>query len=184
MLIRKNTSQLLLAFVAICFSAFCLAEGSSNSQDTSWLSQVDNYSKIVGGVLTGLGTLFGLPLAILHFKKTKAEIRKLELEASSIQQAKPADTTAGSYHINIEGHDNAVQILADPRFLGPLLLLLDFIAAWVILTLLGYATGLFIHGPLRTLLILLVASALLVPIYKEARRVRGQLMPKEEQGDS
>jgi hypothetical protein len=151
-----------------------------------WLSNLDTYAKVFGGVLTGLGTLFGLPIVVLNFKKTQAEIRKLELEAASLKSSMGINSNVigdkdGGISIEInESQDVNVQILADPRFLAPLLLLLDFIFAWIVLVLAGHFLSLFdLFGQTRTLVIGVIAVFLLLPIAQESRRVKFVLQPKE-----
>jgi len=155
--------------------------------DAEQITRFDTYAKVFGGVIAGLGTLLGLPLTILQFRKTRAEIRKLELEADSLR-AKNLSTDAvwEGHRVIIDNSDYAtVQILADPRFLGPLLLLLDFVFAWIILSLAGYALETFLpmNSVIRTLrnfIMGVVAVILLVPIAREARRVKKVLRPHEE----
>lgn len=50
------------------------------------LSVADEYVKVVGDVLTGLGTVFGLPLVYQTFRKTRAEIAKINLEAAKLRK--------------------------------------------------------------------------------------------------
>lgn len=144
-----------------------------------WLSEADAYVKVVGAVLTGLGTLFGFPIVFLSFKKTRAEIRKLELEAAALQgKANAAGEIQVGTNIAIShSHDLNIQVLADPRFLGPLLLLLDFIFAWIILTLAGTFLNIIHLGIFGSALLAVLAVALLVPIAKEALRVKQTLKP-------
>jgi zinc transporter ZupT len=152
----------------------------TQTDNSGWLGQLDTYAKVFGGVLAGLGTLFGLPLVILNFQKTRAEIRKLELEAAELQNKGLSSDAISQYSHRIEivnSDHNTIQILADPRFLAPLLLLLDFIFAWGLLTLAGYVIGFFLSGIFRTMLTALLAAILLFPIIREARRVRRVLQP-------
>jgi hypothetical protein len=170
-----NTAR---ALVAILASLPCVAFAQAASQPSAnWLAEADAYVKVVGAVLTGLGTLFGLPIAALVFRKTRAEIRKLELEAAALQgKANASGEVHAGTNISIKNsHNLSVQVLADPRFLGPLLLLLDFILAWVVLTLAGIFLRLFDLGIISTALLGILAAALLAPIAKEARRVRQTL---------
>lgn len=148
-------------------------------QSTDWISNLDTYTKLIGGIIAGLGALFGLPVAFMQIRKTSVEIRKLELEAAELQ-AKGLSTNAGFHQgantVVIENsQDVSVQILADPRFLGPLLLLLDFIIAYVVITLADYALDLFVSGWIRTVLSGIVIALLLVPILGEAVKVRKNL---------
>ena len=152
---------------------------AASAPTVDWVGELDAYVKVFGAVLTGLGTLFGLPLALLSFRKTRAEIRKLELEAAALQGKANADgrVEAGTVISISHSHDLNVQVLADPRFLGPLLLLLDFILAWVVLTLAGIFMNLFNFGIISTAALGLLAALLLAPIAKEARRVKQTLKP-------
>jgi hypothetical protein len=178
----------LIVFFSIPMSALAQSATPATPPVDYWLSSLDTYAKVFGGVLTGLGTLFGLPIVALNFKKTQAEIRKLELEAASLKSnlgegSNIAGDLEGGISVRInESQDINVQILADPRFLGPLLLLLDFIFAWIILTLAGYFFSLFgLFGLLRTLITGTISALLLIPIAQEARRVKSVLRPKEIQ---
>ncbi len=179
----KN-SRLLVILILLLVGFESLAQQSAVPTGPEWLGQIDIYAKVIGGVLTALGALFGLPAAFLHFRKTRAEIRKLELEAEALaQETTGAQVSEYGHRIAIDGSHNSVTILADPRFLGPLLLLLDFIIAWVVLTLAGYALGTFLPGALRTLILGGIAAFLLVPIFHEARRVKSVLVPPEANGN-
>ncbi len=178
--INDYLKVIILMLIVLLSINVAIAGEDATSKTTGWLGQLDIYAKVFGGVITGLGALFGLPITILHFKKTKAEIRKLELEAQALSNEETATRkSVGNYDIEIRGSHNKVKILADPRFLGPLLLLLDFIIAWIVLTITGYAIGLFIFGPIRIIVLLIVAGILLIPIFREAKRTRSILRPKD-----
>ena len=173
----------LIAAVSVPLVLFAQSVPSTTSPPSmGWLGDIDTYPKVVGAVLTGLGTLFGLPIVILNFKKTRAEIRKLELEAAALESKAPvAGDVEGGTSIRIQDSDNVnVQVLADPRFLGPLLLLLDFILAWIVLTLAGYFLSFISLGIIRTALLAALAAELLIPIAREASRVRSVLRPKDQ----
>ena len=176
---------LLLGLCLISLKAQAPATSPSPTQanNSAWLGQLDTYAKVIGGVVAGLGTLFGLPLVILNFKKTRAEIRKLELEAAALQNKTLSADAVSQYANRIEivnSDNNTIQVFADPRFLAPLLLLLDFIVAWGILTLAGYVIDFFVPGILSTIMTALLAGILLVPIVREARRVKRVLRPPKE----
>ena len=173
-------SSLLLVLLAVTGISF--AQDSQAAQETSWLSQLDIYAKIFAAVLSGLGALFGLPAATLHFRKTRAEIRKLELEAEQLESnfLRQTDAVLGDQVVNIQDSDHfSVNVMTDPRFLGPLLLLLDFIIAWIVLTLSSYVLGIFLSDLFRTLLLIGLALILFVPIFREARRVKKVLSPSD-----
>lgn len=167
---------LVLCLLPIVSSATVNAQGlQPPDQPENQIETVETYVKIAGGVIAGLVAVFGLPLTVVQFQRTRAEIRKLELEAEALEgNRRDAKLVWPSNVISIENSDNArVEILADPRFLGPLLLLLDFIIAWIVLSLFSYSlSSLPIASTLRDLILTLLAIILLVPIAREAYRVR------------
>jgi hypothetical protein len=172
----------------LLFLSACTASPASISSPTNTPNQaetVDTYVKIFTGIIAGLGALFGFPLTLLQFRKTRAEIRKLELEAKALEsQQVSIEDVVQPYRIVVSDSRNVtVMVLTDPRYLGPLLLLLDFIVAWIVLSLANYALGLFLSGPILTLVIGLLALFLLVPILREAKHLKRVLRPdvyKEE----
>jgi len=176
----KKTIFIIILTIAATIVVF--GQGTELENSPSWLSELSNYGKVFGLVLTGLGTLFGLPLAVLNFNKTRAEIRKLELEANALETNIPHENqNKDGYKISImHSKDVKIKILADPRFLGPLLLLLDFIIAWIIITLSSYLIGLILSGFFKTFTVLVIAGILLIPIYRESVRVKKILKPKSE----
>jgi len=165
------TAILVLIFIK------CYGQTDASPKDGSLLNHLDTYSKIFAAVLAGLGALFGLPLAVISFKKTRAEIKKLELEAQALEANSPVpqDREEG-YRINIENsNDVNVQVIADPRLLGPLLLLLDFIVAWILLSLLNYVLDIFRIGVISRIITVIVGVIILTPILRESLRVRKNL---------
>lgn len=170
-----------------------LATGQTEEaiSENNWVNNLDIYQKIFGGVVATVVTLFGLPLAYMNFKKTKAEIKKLELEVASIEGEKPQSNSGiDAYSVNIINSDrNIVKIMTDPRILAPLLLLLDFIIAWIVITLSSYSLDFIFNLPLfpyfisniiKTVVMGIIYIILLVPIVREARRVKSALNPKKD----
>jgi len=146
-------------------------------------SELDIYIKIIVGTLTGITIFLGLPLVLLNYKKTQAEIKKLDLEAKAINNNLPVTRQDSinhnqDVHVNIEQspHSN-VQILTDPRFLAPLLLLVDFIVAWVVLTILKYLLSFFPLGEISDILLIGASLLLLIPIFKQAIEVKLIIQP-------
>ncbi len=184
-------TDVLYACCVLAAPALALAQASATSASVGVVADVDVYAKVVGGVLTGMGTLFGLPLVFWSYKKTRIEINKLELEAAALRRSNAGFTIEGGpktddgvkgldggTRINVDHSQNVtVQVLADPRFLGPLLLLLDFIFAWIVLTLASYFFDIVQVGIFRTLVLAALAVLMLLPIAKEALRVRSVLRP-------
>lgn len=149
----------------------------------SALSEVDTLVKIVAAVITGLATLIGLPIVFLTYRKTRAEITKLELEANALREKQSTQSTSerddeGSIRIAIDNSPYAnIKVLADPRFLVPLLILLDFIFAWIVLTLAGHLLSIFSLGILGAFLLALLSASLFLPIARQVIRVHTVLRP-------
>jgi hypothetical protein len=78
----------------------------------------------------------------------------------------PAQSTGTRY---------VIQILADPRFAAPLLILLDFVIVYIILALAGYAVAVFSLRQIGQIILTVTAAVLLVPLFIEALRLRGVL---------
>jgi len=157
-----------------------LAAAATSESGSSFKDIASGVGAAVGVVIALLGT----PSMYLSIKKTQAEIRKLELEALRLQ-AEQGDTALvsasreGGTYIAVDGSRNVVSITADLRLLGPLLVLLDFVVATIILTVAGYLLnfgGLSLFSPLLAL----VALALFIPIFREARRLKRVLTPSTE----
>lgn len=174
---------LLVALVALATPALTWAQpANSDAASPQGITGLSGYVTVVGGVLTGVATLLGLPIVRLNQRKTRAEIAKLELEAAALREKIPSEATKSrpgeGIRIHIErSSDTTVQVLADPRFLAPLLLLLDFVFAWALLTLAGYFLDVFGLDLLRQLALAVLAVILLLPIAKQAIHVRAVLRP-------
>ncbi|HEX6901990.1 MAG TPA: hypothetical protein VF789_19885 [Thermoanaerobaculia bacterium] len=154
---------------------------SASSGSASALVEVDIYVKAFVAILSLVAAIVGLPAVFLTYRKTRAEITKLELEAQSLrskQDTSPQQTQSAEngVRINLENSPyTTVQVLADPRFLAPLLLLLDFIFAWVILTLAGHILSFFAFDLFKDVTLALLAFLLLLPIARQVLRVRAIL---------
>lgn len=173
----KRNHIFLIFFTIIIFGNQGLAIPDDFQQDSNWMSQLDISAKIFALIIT----ILGIPLAFLQFQKTKAEIRKIELEAESLKEKNIGEDVLEGHKINIDSSKNVVvNILADPRFISPLLILLDFIIAWIILKFASYAFGRIFQNVLGDIALVLVAIILFVPIYREARRVKKILRPSEK----
>jgi hypothetical protein len=80
--------------------------------------------------------------------------------------------------INVDrSTDTRIQVLADPRFLAPLLLLLDFIFAWIVLELFADFLSMLELGIFRRFALIIFAAILLLPIAREVIRTRAVLRP-------
>ena len=158
-----------------------VAGTAASPQPTSELSAD---IKIFGTAITALATLLGLPIVFLTYRKTRAEISKLELEAEALRKQQDSSMHAsgqddeGRFRIVVDHSPNTtVQVLADPRFLAPLLLLLDFIFAWVVLSLAGHLFSIFSAGEFGDVALAVLAAILLLPIARQVLRVRAVLRP-------
>jgi hypothetical protein len=145
---------------------------------------LSSFNQVVEGVGAGVGALvalLGAPTVFLGIRKSKVEIRKLELEALKLQSEMAADQVElgpdQKIQVNMEGGTgNIVSIATDLRLLGPLLLLLDFVAATIVLTVAGYLLS---FGDLNLFspFLAVLGIVLLTPIFREARRLKKKLTP-------
>ena len=129
----------------------------------------------ISAVIAICVAIFGLPITYLQIRKTIAEIRKLELENEK-ERAKLKKSTK---RIEIERSDEA--IAGDPRMLGSLLLLIDFMIVGIVLILTNYALSIFLSGffsGIKGIIMVSIAALLLIPIFREALRARKILRPK------
>lgn len=80
------------------------------------------------------------------------------------------------YRIYLSDSDhNVIQILADPRFAAPLLILLNFGIVYIFLALAGYAVDVFSLGRIGQIILTVTAAVLLLSLFIEALRLRGVL---------
>lgn len=172
--LRTSIAYVLLLSVALAVD--------SEQQVSRGLAEADIYVKIIGGIIAAMLALLGTPVAYLQTKKTKREIRKLELEAEALANGiQKTRTFTDDNSINIvESQIESLTIMIDPRLRGPLLLLLDFIVAWIILTIANTALNIFLGGPLSNILLIVLGAVLLWPILKEARRVKTNLQEEDK----
>ena len=187
------TRAVIFALALVLHSGHAISQASapaaSASGPASTIAELDTYIKVFVAALTGLGTLFGLPIVFLTYRKTRAEIAKLELEGNALRekqstQGERLKDEEGNIRILVDRSPNTnIQVLADPRFLAPLLLLLDFIFAWVVLTLANYLLNVFSFGLFRELALVVLALALLLPIARQVLRVRTVLRPERSDED-
>jgi len=174
-----------LNFLFLCSIVFAQQTLPTPEATKDFWSNLDATTKAIAGVVGLITTILGVPVAYLLIKKTKVEIRKGELEAKQLESNLVGNVGSGEVGHQIRIHDSDhinIQILADPRFLGPLLLLLDFIIAFIAIYFADYIFGLF---GLRFLSIG-IAILLFIPILREASRVKKVLLslrPKDENSE-
>jgi hypothetical protein len=141
-------------------------------------SSLDTYAKVIAAVVAAITAILGIPVAFLQTRKTIAEIHKIELEAKKLRE-QTGDELPVEYQghqVNLSNSDgNNIQILVDPRFAAPLLIVLDFVIAYIILALADYALRLFQIEILSSIVLPIVGVALFLPLLREALRLRGTL---------
>lgn len=141
-------------------------------------SSLDTYAKVIAAVVAAITAILGIPVAFLQTRKTIAEIHKIELEAKKLREQTGDELPAEyqGHQVNISNSDgNNIQILVDPRFAAPLLIVLDFVVAYIILALAEYALRLFQIEILSSIVLPIVGVALFLPLLREALRLRGTL---------
>ncbi|WP_017326254.1 hypothetical protein [Synechococcus sp. PCC 7336] len=187
----KSTTRFWLFFVSALTILVLLvyepAYAQTQPASTNFWSNLDTSVKVIAGVVAAITAVLGVPVAFLQIRKTIVEIRKIELEAQKLQEQ-----TETEFPKEFEGHriyldhsdGNNIQILVDPRFSAPLLILLDFVIVYIVLALAGYAVGVFLPGKAGQIILTVVATFLLLPLFVEALRLRGVLRPSWGKGQN
>ncbi|MCB8839501.1 hypothetical protein [Aurantimonas sp. VKM B-3413] len=180
----------LILTVVLIFTATCVfAQGTSEGEK----SAVENFEllvKIGVAIISGIAALLGLPMVYLTYRKTSVEIKKLELESRQLMDGIGAPSpinsdTEDGIRIQIRESPNSnVQVLADPRFLGPLLILLDFIFASITLSLSARLLDILPVGEIGSFVLLILSFFLLMPLAHQVMKVRKAMHPRSrvEQG--
>lgn len=177
-------------FRLIILVALCLTLNVTTAQAADALTPaatpLDIYAKLVGALVTGLGFLFGIPITWFTIRKTRFEIKKLELEAANnrakLEKATPTpDEFFNQVKVQIsESPESIVKVTYDPRLAAPLLVLMDFVTAFVLLTVGGYAIDLLLSyfltfGNIAVVVYVTyigLAIVVVVPIFRQAVKVR------------
>jgi hypothetical protein len=172
---RRNDFYQILVVMTVAFGATLLLQQvvygqtqPATTTTTSLWSSLDTYAKVIAAVVAAITAMLGIPVAFLQTRKTIAEIRKIELEAKKLREQTSDELPA-------EYHGNNIQILVDPRFAAPLLIVLDFVIAYIILALADYALRLFQIEIFSSIVLPIVGAALFLPLLREALRLRGTL---------
>lgn len=143
---------------------------------------IGEYATLIGGILAALGAALGLPITLLQLRKTRVEIRKLELESAALEaNIPPTSEQLAGYSIDIgeiRAENVSFQVMVDPLLLGPMLLLLDFILIWIVLSLGNYAIAIFFDEALGTVVLGAVAFILFVPLIRETLHLKKVLKPQ------
>ena len=132
-IVRKLVIRSGLLFSAVLVILVLLdyqtAYAQTQPTNTDFWSSLDASVKVIAGVVAAITAILGIPVAFLQIRKTIVEIRKIELEAQKLQEQTGAELPKEfqGHQIYLNNSDgNNIQILVDPRFSAPLLILLDF----------------------------------------------------------
>jgi hypothetical protein len=180
---RLNDFSQILVVMIVVFLATLLSQQVMYSQtqsatNTSVWSNLDTYAKVIASVVAAVAAILGIPVAFLQTRKTVAEIHKIELEAKKLREQTDHEVPVEyqGHRISISNSDgNNIQILVDPRFAAPLLIVLDFVIAYMILALADYALRLFQIEILSSIVLPIVGVTLFLPLLREALRLRETL---------
>jgi hypothetical protein len=174
--------MLMLVMVALLipllFQQATYGQTQASTATTSFWNSLDTYTKVIAGVVAAITATLGIPVAFLQIRKTIAEIHKTELEAKKLREetGKELPVEYQGHQINMSNSDgNFIQILVDPRFAAPLLIILDFVIVYMVLALADYALRLFQIEVLSSIVLPIVGAALFLPLLLEAFRLRGTL---------
>lgn len=187
---RKSIARFCLLFAASLIIwvllAYHPAQAQAQATNTDFWSSLDASVKVIAGVVAAITAILGVPVAFLQIRKTIVEIRKIELEAKKLQEqtaVEPPKESEGYRIVLDHSNGNVIQILVDPRFSAPLLILLDFVIVYIVLALAGYAVSVFLPGRVGQIILTVVAAILLLPLFVEALRLRGVLRSAWKKGE-
>jgi hypothetical protein len=169
---------LFLATLLFQQAVYSQTQAAVATTTTSFWGSLDTYAKVIAAVVAAITAILGVPVAFLQTRKTIAEIHKIELESKKLREQTGDELPAEyqGHRISISNSDgNNIQILVDPRFAAPLLIVLDFVIAYMILALADYALRLFQIEILSSIVLPIVGVALFLPLLREALRLRGTL---------
>ncbi|WEX77955.1 hypothetical protein PYH37_002797 [Sinorhizobium numidicum] len=153
------------------------ARPAETAEELTFLAVINNYAQIVGGAVAAAAAILGLPLLLQNYRKTRAEIERIELESAQIRaglttRVLPEDKSAEAFNLNIEGDSNAVQITADPRLSGPLILLVDVFIGFFYYQLASLAVSILPIYPLDNAIHIAVFAVVFIPIFRAARNLK------------
>lgn len=179
----RTIPKLIVFFIlAAVLPVFLIAQPAVSQAQSSvpvdFWDSLDAYIKVIGGGVAAVTAILGLPVAFLQVRKTIAEIRKIELESDKLRgqaiRQSPAENGGNEIYLK-DSHSNHIEILVDPRFSAPLLILLDFVIVYILLALLGYAINIFFPVQIGRIILTIAGAFLLLPMLWEASRLRGSL---------
>ena len=178
MLSKPNILLLLALLSLVLLTAQPAFSQAQSAVPTGFWDSLDIYIKVIGGGVAAVTAILGLPVAFLQVRKTIAEIKKIELESDKLRgqaiRQSPAERGGNEIYLK-DSHSNHIEILVDPRFSAPLLILLDFVIVYILLALSGYAINVFFPVQIGRIILTIVGALLLLPMLWEALRLRGSL---------
>lgn len=143
------------------------SQATPATTNTGLWNSLDTYAKVIAAVVAAITATLGIPVAFLQIRKTIAEIHKTELEAKKLREQTGNELPAEyqGHQVNISNSDgNVIQILVDTRFAAPLLIVLDFVIAYMVLALADYALRLFQIEILSSIVLPIAGVALFLPL--------------------
>lgn len=165
----------MLAEPSLAIAETGISGATPNSSPVNAAS-LEIYIKVTGAAIGVLLALIGVPLAFLSYKKTTAEIAKIELETQALRQRA---LVAGDQDASKSCKSNAAPNMApagtssphdiESRILGALLLILNFITAWVFYTLSKHLLGFFDIG--GSFFAFVLAAGLFLPWVSQSRHL-------------
>ena len=197
---RRSACSAGLALLVVAAFAVAQAHAAPAAEPLSAprdLNGAETLVKIIAGLIAAVVALVGLPAAFLQFGKTRAEIKKLRLEAEKLaSEIRPGEDRRGvpkEFRIVLRDSPGAVlTVQSDAGVIGPMLLITDFVAAYIIfqawLILLDLVPlGGFLGDLILTSVRAIAFASLFIPVYANGRQVRAllrQLSERSSLGES
>ena len=189
-----NLRMLLDTFACIFFISYaCLAQQAINQSSNvpTGLTELNSIVTIIASIITILGAIFGIPLYILNFRKTRTELDKLRLETK--EKELEVNKKKRECEISEEGQTGKSRFnlidIKDPDLIAPLFVFLNYIIASIISNFMNYGVNIlyttyisvnssiftdyqFLVAIAQSVVIALISLVLYVPLIKEGNKVK------------
>lgn len=154
------------------------AQDSAETSLPPDLQRLDAISKVAGTIIGAVVAVIGIPAGIILYRKTRAEIRKLDLEAQEIE-ARSVRSTVDSQNdlFSIQSAVNIRSPKSELRLWASMYLMMEFIMWFAVYQILNSFLGLLYLGVLEMAFRFALGVFVFVPMAKNAKRIQHSLCP-------
>lgn len=176
-MIRGSTVALAVATSCLLTSSIAWAQDVDALGQNVDLAGIELWVKIAAGAVTGIAAIIGIPAAFLQFSKTSTEIKKMRLEATKLSQelddARNQEFENHALRITVDHSPDArVHVETAAGLSGPMLVVIDFVVAYIGFQGLMILIGIIGIGILSDVVRPLLFILLFLPVFQNARQAR------------